>query len=44
MIHPILIDAITITDQDALPILNQGGKGLFGAIGVNEVKRHGIGA
>ena len=44
MVHPILIDAVTITDQDTLPILNQGGKGLLGTIGVNEVERHRIGA
>ena len=44
MVHPVLIDAVAITDQDTVPILNQGGKGLFGPIGVNQVERHGVGA
>jgi hypothetical protein len=44
MVDPILIDAVAITDQDALPLFNQGEKGLLGVMGVNEVERYGIGA
>jgi hypothetical protein len=44
MVYPVLIDTVAITDQNALPLLNQGGKGLFGAMRVNEVERHRIGA
>jgi hypothetical protein len=29
VLHPALIDAVAIADQDALPLLNQGGKGFL---------------
>src|SRR5207249_12153676 len=40
-LDPALIDAVAITDQDALPLLNQGQKGVFGSVGVNERERDG---
>ena len=38
-----MIDAVAIADQDALPVLDQGRKGLFGAMGVNQIERDGLG-
>ena len=35
---PVLVHAIAITDQEAGPVVDQGGKGLFGAAGMNHVE------
>ena len=41
-VHPVLIDAVAIAHQDALPRLDQGKEGFFGAVGMNEIERHGV--
>jgi hypothetical protein len=43
MLHPVLIHAVAIADEDALPIIDQGEKGIFGTVGMNEIQGHGIG-
>jgi len=43
LVAPILIDAVAIADQDALPLVDQGQKGLFGAVEINAIVGHGIG-
>jgi len=43
MVPPVLIDAVAITDQDALPILDQGQKGFRGAVGTHHRQRHRVG-
>ena len=43
LVDPVLIDAIAIADQDALPIVGQGHKGVFGAVGINAIVGYGIG-
>src|SRR6185295_17881451 len=41
LVDPILIDAVAIADQDALPLVDQGQKGLFGAVEINAIVGHG---
>ncbi len=36
---PVLIHAVAITDEDAGPVVDEGGKGLFGSAGMNHVER-----
>ena len=42
--NPMLIDSVAIADQETLPLLNQGEKGVFGSVGVKEIERDGLGA
>jgi hypothetical protein len=44
LVDPVLIDAVALTDQDALPLVDQGQKGVWGAMGINALGGHGIGA
>ena len=41
---PVLIDPVAIADQDARPLLDQVEKGLFGAMRMNEIEGHRVGA
>ena len=43
LVDPVLIDAVAIADQDALPIFDQGQKGLFGTVGINAIVSHLVG-
>ena len=40
--HPGLVDPVAITDEEPGPILDEGGKGGFGAVGVDHIERHGL--
>jgi hypothetical protein len=41
---PVLRDALAIADQEALPRVDQGHKGLLGTVGINARVSHGIGS
>ena len=34
-IHPVLVNPVSVTDEDTVPVFDQGGKGLLGSFGVN---------
>ena len=38
--HPVLVDPIAITDEEPGPILNEVGKGSFGALGMDHIEGH----
>ena len=42
-VHPVLIHPVPVTDQEARPILDQGKKGLFGAVGMHQEQRRRLG-
>jgi hypothetical protein len=39
---PGLIDPIAVTDEDARPVVDERGKGFFGASWMDHVERHGL--
>ena len=41
-LHPALVHPVAITDQDARPVVDEGCKGFFGAVGMNHVERHRV--
>ena len=42
IMDPRLRDAVAIAHQEALPRLDQGEEGFFGAVGMHERERHGV--
>ena len=41
-LHPALVHAIAIADQEPLPVVDQGREGFFGPVGMNHVERHRV--
>ena len=39
-LHPVLVHAVAVTDQDACPVVDEGCEGFFGPVGMNHVERH----
>src|SRR5438552_14108493 len=41
-LHPALVHAIAITDQEPFPVVDQGREGFFGPMRMNHVERHRV--
>ena len=38
-LHPVLVHAVAVADQDTGPVVNEGSKGFFGPVGMDHVER-----
>ena len=41
-LHPVAVHSVAVTDQDASPVVDEGGKGVFRPVGMNHVERRRV--